>query len=95
MVHPGIPRRNLVRGAAGTESHCAVVQHAMNIDRYTCRVPWSPEDAEHVGLCSGIPSLTGLAESPEGAGADIRQLVKSIAGNLEADGEAMTQFGLN
>jgi len=30
----------------------------MNIEHYTYRVTWSPEDNEHVGLCVQLPSLS-------------------------------------
>jgi hypothetical protein len=34
----------------------------MNLDHYTYRVTWSPEDNEHVGQCVEFPSLSWLAE---------------------------------
>jgi len=37
----------------------------MNIEHYTYRVTWSPEDNEHVGLCVELPSLSWLAATPE------------------------------
>jgi len=33
----------------------------MNLNHYTYRVTWSPEDGEHVGLCAEFPSLSWLA----------------------------------
>lgn len=39
----------------------------MNIQHYTYRVTWSPEDGEHVGLCTEFASLSWLAKTPEAA----------------------------
>ena len=39
----------------------------MNTKHYTNRVTWSPEDGEHVGLCTELPSLGWLAKTPEAA----------------------------
>ena len=39
----------------------------MNIQHYTYRVTWSPEDEEHVGLCSEFASLSWLAKTPDAA----------------------------
>jgi hypothetical protein len=44
-------------------------------DEYHYRVIWSPEDDEHVGLCSEFPSLSWLAPTPEGALVGIRRLI--------------------
>lgn len=63
----------------------------MTTDRYTWRVTWSPEDGEHVGLCTGFPSLSWLAETPEGALAGIRQLVKDVVADLQSNGEAVPE----
>ena len=30
----------------------------MSIDHYTYRLTWSPEDGEHIGLCTEPPSLS-------------------------------------
>ncbi len=61
----------------------------MNPDHYTYRVTWSPEDAEHIGLCAEFPSLSWLAESPEGALAGIRQAVAEVVADMQASGEAV------
>lgn len=37
----------------------------MSIDHYTYRLTWSPEDNEHIGLCTEFPSLSWLAPSQE------------------------------
>ncbi len=31
----------------------------MRIDHYTYHLTWSPEDGEHIGLCTESPSLSG------------------------------------
>ncbi len=52
---------------------------------------WSPEDGEHVGLCTEFPSLSGLAETPEVALAGIRQLVKDVVADLQSNGETVPE----
>lgn len=59
----------------------------MNVDHYTYRVTWSPEDMEHVGLCVEFPSLSWLAKEPEAALRGIRTLVAEAVADLEASGE--------
>jgi hypothetical protein len=51
----------------------------MQPDHYTYRVTWSPEDQEHVGLCTEFPSLSWLATTPEEALSGIRQLAMAAA----------------
>lgn len=51
----------------------------MNVDHYTYRVTWSPEDDEHVGLCAEFPSPSWLAATPEAALAGIRKVVAGAA----------------
>ncbi|MDR3158091.1 MAG: type II toxin-antitoxin system HicB family antitoxin [Zoogloeaceae bacterium] len=63
----------------------------MNLDHYTYRVTWSPEDGEHVGLCVEFPSLSWLAASPEKALAGIRQVVASVVEDMQANGEEIPQ----
>ena len=57
------------------------------IDHYTYRVTWSAEDEMHVGLCAEFPSLSWLADTPEGALAGIRQVVADTVADLETSGE--------
>ena len=57
------------------------------IDHYTYRVTWSAEDEMHVGLCAELPSLSWLADTPEGALAGIRQVVADTVADLETSGE--------
>jgi predicted HicB family RNase H-like nuclease len=52
-------------------------------DRYTYRVTWSPEDGEHVGLCSEFPSLSWLARSPDAALKGIRNIVTQVVADME------------
>lgn len=59
----------------------------MNPDHYTYRVTWSPEDQEHVGLCTEFPSLSWLAPSPAEALEGITQLVREVVADMLAQGE--------
>ena len=59
----------------------------MNLDHYTYRLTWSPDDSEHVGLCAEFPSLSWLATSPEQALAGIRSLVAEVVADLQQSGE--------
>lgn len=59
----------------------------MSVDHYTFRVTWSPEDGEHVGLCSEFPSLSWLAGTPESALKGIRRLVAEAVADMQASGE--------
>ena len=52
------------------------------VDRYTYRVTWSEDDAEYVGLCAELPSLSWLEKTPERALIGIRQLVKETVADL-------------
>lgn len=63
----------------------------MSAKLYSYRVFWSEEDQEFVGVCSEMPSLSHLADSPEGALAGIRQLVEAVIEDLRANGEAVPQ----
>ena len=59
----------------------------MNVDHYTYRVTWSPEDGEHVALCAEFPSLSWLAATPEAALKGIRQVVSDIVADMTTAGE--------
>ena len=61
----------------------------MNIQHYTYRVTWSPEDNEHVALCAEFPSLSWLAKSPESALKGIQKLVADVVADMLASGEAV------
>ncbi|MCK9202530.1 MAG: toxin-antitoxin system HicB family antitoxin [Gallionella sp.] len=63
----------------------------MNINHYTYRVTWSPEDNEHVGLCAEFPSLSWLAPTPEKALAGIRHIVGDVVADMQAAGEPVPE----
>ncbi|MSQ99396.1 MAG: toxin-antitoxin system HicB family antitoxin [Xanthomonadales bacterium] len=60
-------------------------------DRYTCRVTWSAEDQEYIGLCAEFPSLSWLEHDPEKALAGIRKLVKATTGDLASNKEPVPE----
>ena len=59
----------------------------MATDHYTYWVTWSPEDGEHVGLCSEFPLLSWLASTSNEALAGIRRLVNDVVVDMEETGE--------
>lgn len=59
----------------------------MNVNHYTYRVTWSPEDGEHIGLCAEFPSLSWLAPTPEKALAGIRRVVGEVVSDMQSAGE--------
>jgi predicted HicB family RNase H-like nuclease len=59
----------------------------MNINHYTYRVTWSPEDDEHLGLCAEFPSLSWLAKTPEAALKGIGKVVADVVADMQASGE--------
>ena len=61
----------------------------MNIQHYTYRVTWSPEDNEHVALCAEFPSLSWLAKTPEAALKGIQKVVANVVADMQASGEAV------
>ena len=61
----------------------------MNIQHYTYRVTWSPEDNEHVALCAEFPSLSWLAKTPEAALKGIQKVVADVVADMLANGEAV------
>ncbi len=61
----------------------------MNINHYTYRVTWSPEDGEHIGLCAEFPSVSWLAPTPEKALVGIRRVVAQVVDDMTASGEAI------
>ena len=54
-----------------------------NIEHYTFRVTWSPEDAEFVGLVAEFPSLSWLAVDQIAALTGIRDLVDSVVADMD------------
>ncbi|MDR3399252.1 MAG: toxin-antitoxin system HicB family antitoxin [Pandoraea sp.] len=63
----------------------------MNINHDTYRLTWSPEDGEHVGLCTEFPSLSWLDATPEGALSGIRNVVAEVVDDLLASGEKVPE----
>ena len=61
----------------------------MNLDHYTYRVTWSPEDNEHVGQCVEFPSLSWLSDTPESALAGVRQVVSDAIADMRENGESV------
>ena len=61
----------------------------MNIQHYTYRVTWSPDDNEHVALCAEFPSLSWLAKTPESALKGIQKVVADVVADMLANGEAV------
>ncbi len=56
-----------------------------NVEHYTYRVTWSPEDAEFVGLVAEFPSLSWLDADQIAALTGIRDLVSSVVADMDAD----------
>ena len=61
----------------------------MNISHYTYRVTWSPEDNEHLGLCTEFPALSWLASTTEEALKGIQQMVGDIVIDMQSNGETI------
>jgi predicted HicB family RNase H-like nuclease len=59
----------------------------MNTNHFTYRVTWSPEDNEHIGLCTEFPSLSWLAPSVIEALTGIQQLVNDVVHDMKANDE--------
>lgn len=59
----------------------------MNTDHYAYRVTWSPEDGEHVGLCTEFPSLSWLAPNLEEALTGIRKIVADSVNDMLSNHE--------
>jgi len=58
-------------------------------DKYTYRVTWSDEDQEYVGLCTEFPSLSWLAPTRDEALHGVEKLVRDVAADMAARGEAL------
>lgn len=63
----------------------------INYEHYTYRVTWSPEDNEFVGLCIEFPSLSYLDETQIKALEGIRELVKEVVVDMQANGEKIPE----
>lgn len=60
-------------------------------DKYTYRVTWSEEDTEYVGLCAEFPSLSWLAQTPEGALKGVSTLVKEVVADMQLNEEPVPE----
>lgn len=63
----------------------------MNVNHYTYRVTWSPQDGEYVGLCAEFPSLSWLAPSHEKALTGIRRTVSESVADMQANQETIPE----
>lgn len=63
----------------------------MDLDQYTYRVAWSPEDREYVGLCAEFPLLSWLAVTCEEASSGIKALVADCVWDMQGNGETPPQ----
>lgn len=61
----------------------------MDINHYTYRISWSPDDQQYVGLCTEFPALSWLAASPEEALAGIGQVVADVIVDMQANNETL------
>jgi len=64
------------------------MEHAKN---YTYRVVWSPDDGEHVGLCTEFPSLSWLDADPAKALAGIMDVVEHVVAEMVGSGEPVPE----
>ena len=63
----------------------------MNTQHYSYRVTWSPEDQEHLALCTEFPSLSWLAKTPEAALKGIQKVVADVVADMQASGEPVPE----
>lgn len=56
---------------------------ATMIEKYSCRVIWSDEDQEYIGLCAEFPSLSWLSKRKNNALHGIRKLVEQVIKDLK------------
>lgn len=56
-------------------------------DRYTYRITWSADDAEHVALCAEFPSLSWLSPTPKEALAGMQELVRQVVADMRSNNE--------
>ena len=59
----------------------------MDSKQYTCRVTWSAEDNEYVGLCAEFPSLSWLDADQSKAFSGIIALVAEIVSDMISNNE--------
>ena len=75
--------RDSIMSASSGRPPCTKV----NADHYTYSVTWSPEDGEHVGLCTEFPWLSWLDKTPEATLKGIRHAVMDVVADMRAKGE--------
>ena len=63
----------------------------VNIDHYTYRVTWSPEDGEYVGLCAEFPSLSCLGPTLDEALHGVQRLVAGAVRDMQKNGEPVPE----
>jgi len=63
----------------------------MNINHFTYRVSWSPEDDEHVATCAEFPSLSWLAKTPGVALKGVQKVVAEAVADMQASGETVPE----
>jgi predicted HicB family RNase H-like nuclease len=61
------------------------------VDKFTYRVTWSDEDAEFVGLCAELPSLSHLDLDPDAAHRGIRALVADVVADMRRKREKIPE----
>ncbi len=54
----------------------------MDSKQYTCRVTWSAENNEYVGLCAEFPSLSWLDADDDKAFSGIGELVGDVVADI-------------
>lgn len=71
-------------GAGHEAQKCLRQPEAEDLHAYA--VHWSAEDQEFVATCTGFPSLSWLAPTPDRALLGVRNLVRSALADLAAEG---------
>lgn len=82
----GILQPEQLGGGAGDEAKKCLGQPEAE-DLYTYAVHWSAEDQEFVATCTGFPSLSWLAPTPDLALLGVRNIVRSALADLAAEGQ--------
>ena len=65
----------------------SVLTFQMDSKQYTCRVTWSAEDNESVGLCAEFPSLSWLDADQSKAFSGIEELVADVVADMISNNE--------
>lgn len=82
----GILQPEQLGGGEGHEAEKCLRQPEAE-DLYTYAVHWSAEDQEFVAACTGFPSLSWLAPTPDRALLGVRNLVRSALADLAEEGQ--------